>query len=323
MGAQIVFDLTPRRVPRVQTKYRRIVTDIPAPESIPALERLRQFEPRSMSGQPPIVWDRAEGIQVYDRWGNMWLDWSSGVVVANAGHGHPAIRQAMIGPDRARTDPQLLLPVGDSRRTGRRVGPSRPGGTEEGLPADHRLGGQRVCDQTGPHPWQDHRRQEDHVRDLPERLPRPDPGLANGRRHPGPQGLDRQPRPRYRPGAVPGRLPRAGHELRGLSQGPGRAGRDARSGCRRDERNLPGRQRQLCTARVHAEASQLVRQASGAADLRRGAGRLWPDRHVLGLRALRRRARSDLLRQGHQQRHAAIGRDRAGATSWTSIRPAP
>ena len=35
MGAQIVFDLTPRRVPRVQTKYRRIVTDIPAPKSVP------------------------------------------------------------------------------------------------------------------------------------------------------------------------------------------------------------------------------------------------------------------------------------------------
>jgi 4-aminobutyrate aminotransferase/diaminobutyrate-pyruvate transaminase/4-aminobutyrate aminotransferase/(S)-3-amino-2-methylpropionate transaminase len=89
-------DLTPREVPHVQTRYRRIVTKIPVPESLPILERLRRFEPRSMSGQPAVVWDRAEGIQVYDRWGNMWLDWSSGVVVANAGHGHPAIRRAMI-----------------------------------------------------------------------------------------------------------------------------------------------------------------------------------------------------------------------------------
>ncbi len=96
MATQIAADLTPRKIPPVRTKYRRIVTAIPVPESIPILERLRQFEPRSMSGQPPIVWDRAEGIQVYDRWGNMWLDWSSGVVVANAGHGHPAIRQAMM-----------------------------------------------------------------------------------------------------------------------------------------------------------------------------------------------------------------------------------
>jgi 4-aminobutyrate aminotransferase-like enzyme len=39
-----------------------------------------------MQGQPPILWDRAEGFQVHDRWGNTWLDWSSGVLVANAGH---------------------------------------------------------------------------------------------------------------------------------------------------------------------------------------------------------------------------------------------
>jgi 4-aminobutyrate aminotransferase-like enzyme len=89
-------DLEPRPVPRVETKYRRIVTPIPVPESIPILRRLRQFEPRSMGGQPPVVWDRAEGYQVYDRWGNMWLDWSSGVLVTNAGHSHPRISRAMV-----------------------------------------------------------------------------------------------------------------------------------------------------------------------------------------------------------------------------------
>ena len=66
------------------------------PESIPVLQKLRQYEPLSMSGQPLVVWDRAEGIQVYDRWGNMWLDWSSGVLVTNAGHNHPKIRQAIL-----------------------------------------------------------------------------------------------------------------------------------------------------------------------------------------------------------------------------------
>jgi 4-aminobutyrate aminotransferase/diaminobutyrate-pyruvate transaminase/4-aminobutyrate aminotransferase/(S)-3-amino-2-methylpropionate transaminase len=90
------FDLVPHRVPPIDTKYRRIVTPIPVPESIPILQRLRQFEPLSMSGQPLVLWDRAEGIQVYDRWGNMWLDWSSGVLVTNAGHGHPAIRRAIL-----------------------------------------------------------------------------------------------------------------------------------------------------------------------------------------------------------------------------------
>ncbi len=96
MATQAVQDLTPREVPLVETKYRRIVTPIPVPESVPILEKLRQNEPRSMGGQPPVVWDRAEGIQVFDRWGNRWLDWSSGVLVANAGHTHPKVQQAVL-----------------------------------------------------------------------------------------------------------------------------------------------------------------------------------------------------------------------------------
>jgi len=85
----------PQQVDRIETKYRRIQTDLPVPESIPILERSEQYEPRSMLGQPPIVWDKAEGFQVYDRWGNVWLDWSAGVLVMNAGHAHPAIREAV------------------------------------------------------------------------------------------------------------------------------------------------------------------------------------------------------------------------------------
>ena len=90
------FSIVPREVPKVETKYRRIVTSIPAPESIQTLEALRTYEPISMRGQPPVVWDRAEDVQVYDKYGNMWLDWSSGVLVTNAGHGMPEVRQAII-----------------------------------------------------------------------------------------------------------------------------------------------------------------------------------------------------------------------------------
>jgi len=90
------FDITPQTVPHVETPFRRIATPIPHPDSVPTLKRLLEYEPRSMSGQPPIVWDRAEGIHVYDKYGNKWLDWSSGVLVTNAGHGIPAIREAII-----------------------------------------------------------------------------------------------------------------------------------------------------------------------------------------------------------------------------------
>jgi len=90
------FSLVPRDVPRVETKYRRIRSSLPHPDSIPTLEKLRRFEPQSMRGQPPLVWDRAEDIFVYDKHGNQWLDWSSGVLVTNSGHGAPEVRRAIV-----------------------------------------------------------------------------------------------------------------------------------------------------------------------------------------------------------------------------------
>jgi 4-aminobutyrate aminotransferase / (S)-3-amino-2-methylpropionate transaminase / 5-aminovalerate transaminase len=90
------FSIVPHPVPRVETRFRRIVSPLPHPDSLATLETLRQFEPQSMRGQPPVVWDRAEDIFVFDKYGNQWLDWSSGVLVANAGHGAPEIKRAII-----------------------------------------------------------------------------------------------------------------------------------------------------------------------------------------------------------------------------------
>jgi 4-aminobutyrate aminotransferase/(S)-3-amino-2-methylpropionate transaminase len=90
------FDIHPRDVARIETKFRRIITKIPPPQSLEVLENLHRFEPVSMTGQPPIVWDKAVGCQVYDRYGNMWLDWSSGVLVTNAGHAAQEIKDAIL-----------------------------------------------------------------------------------------------------------------------------------------------------------------------------------------------------------------------------------
>lgn len=49
-----------------------------------------------MRGQPPVVWNRAEGFQVWDAYGNQWIDWSSGVLIANAGHGRAEIVNAIV-----------------------------------------------------------------------------------------------------------------------------------------------------------------------------------------------------------------------------------
>lgn len=89
------FNHTPQAVPQVETKYRRIKTALPAPESMPLLERLYATESHSMHGQLPVVWDRAEGFQVFDAYGNCWLDFSSTIFVTNAGHGNPRIVAAL------------------------------------------------------------------------------------------------------------------------------------------------------------------------------------------------------------------------------------
>ncbi len=90
------YDLTPVDVPLVDTKYRTIKTKLPVPESLPIFERLSASEPVSMMGQPPIIWDRAEGVQVFDAWGNKWLDWSSCVLISNAGHGRQEIKDELM-----------------------------------------------------------------------------------------------------------------------------------------------------------------------------------------------------------------------------------
>jgi len=89
------YSITPKRVSRVETPFRRIVTEFPVPQSVPILTKLQAYEPIAMRGQPPVVWDRAEGFQVYDAWGNQWVDWSSGVLIANAGHGRQEIVDAI------------------------------------------------------------------------------------------------------------------------------------------------------------------------------------------------------------------------------------
>lgn len=89
------YDLTPVVVPTVETKYRTIKTALPVPDSLPIFEQLRKVEPRSMQGQPPILWHSAENSTVCDPYGNRWIDWSSGVLITNIGHGHPAIKAAL------------------------------------------------------------------------------------------------------------------------------------------------------------------------------------------------------------------------------------
>ena len=90
------FPLVSVEVEPVSTKFRKLSGAIPNDKTIKEIEKLRKAESFSMRGQPPVIWERAEGVNVYDAYGNMWLDFSSGVLITNAGHGNKKIVDAII-----------------------------------------------------------------------------------------------------------------------------------------------------------------------------------------------------------------------------------
>jgi 4-aminobutyrate aminotransferase-like enzyme len=98
------FSRIPVHVPKIQTKYRKISTALPVPESLQILNDLDKYESRSMHGQMPIIWNHAEDFQVSDKYGNTWIDFTSTIFVANAGHANPKILEAL-----KRTIDQKLL----------------------------------------------------------------------------------------------------------------------------------------------------------------------------------------------------------------------
>ncbi|MCC0100227.1 aspartate aminotransferase family protein (plasmid) [Streptomyces sp. NBC_01343] len=59
------------------------------------VETLRRHEPATMHTQHPVVWDRAAGSRVYNREGRSWLDWTSGILTANAGHARAEVVDAI------------------------------------------------------------------------------------------------------------------------------------------------------------------------------------------------------------------------------------
>lgn len=95
MSKEFFFNRIPKEVKHVETKNRRICTKLPVPESLPIIECSIKYEPWSMNHQLLAVWDKAVDYQVFDKWGNIWIDFSSGIFVTNAGHGNPDMIQAI------------------------------------------------------------------------------------------------------------------------------------------------------------------------------------------------------------------------------------
>jgi 4-aminobutyrate aminotransferase-like enzyme len=89
------FSRSPINVPFVRTENRTIQTAIPAPGTEAILAQLDLYESRSMHGQLPLVWDRAENFNIFDIAGNRWIDFTSTIFVANVGHSNPRVTAAI------------------------------------------------------------------------------------------------------------------------------------------------------------------------------------------------------------------------------------
>ena len=66
-----------------------IKTELPGPEARKYIEISKKYEPNSMSDQVPAVWSKGRGAVVEDVDGNVFIDFTSGVLVTNIGHCHP------------------------------------------------------------------------------------------------------------------------------------------------------------------------------------------------------------------------------------------
>lgn len=87
--SEFKFRLDPAAVPKVETKHRRIVTAMPAPGTREVMESIGRYESSNAMDQLPVVWEEAHGHQIFDPWGNVWIDFTSTIFVTNSGHAHP------------------------------------------------------------------------------------------------------------------------------------------------------------------------------------------------------------------------------------------
>ena len=80
----------------IETKHRKISSNFFKDYEITVLDSLEQNEPSSMNQELPLIWNKAKGYQIFDKNGNIWIDFSSGIFVTNIGHAHPNVKKAII-----------------------------------------------------------------------------------------------------------------------------------------------------------------------------------------------------------------------------------
>ena len=68
---------------------------LPGPKGKKLLDQWHRFEADVVGFQAPVVWQSGRGCVVTDVDGNIYIDWTSGVLVTNVGHCHPRLVEAV------------------------------------------------------------------------------------------------------------------------------------------------------------------------------------------------------------------------------------
>ena len=110
-------------MPAPTTQPPRISTRIPGPRSEALSARLAEVESRNVTclAPAPIFWERAAGANVWDVDGNRYVDLCAAFGVANVGHAHPLVVEAV-----ADQTARLLHGMGDVQPPDVKVAGNRP-----------------------------------------------------------------------------------------------------------------------------------------------------------------------------------------------------
>lgn len=72
-----------------------VTEEVPGPTARALIEQAAAQEGPAVARQPTTAWRRAQGVYVEDVDGNVFLDFTSSVLVANVGHAHPRVVEAI------------------------------------------------------------------------------------------------------------------------------------------------------------------------------------------------------------------------------------
>ncbi len=86
-----MFNLNQRKVKKIKTKHRKINGIFPSKNYKKVIKLIEKYQNSDVLKQQPVIWDKAKNFYILDDQGNKWIDFSSTIFVANAGHANKKI----------------------------------------------------------------------------------------------------------------------------------------------------------------------------------------------------------------------------------------